>query len=377
MHSGGGARTLDRMICRILITMCLVLALASRSSAGGEDDHLFEVAVGAKTGFIDRTGRLVLTADCLHAWGYSEGLFVASDGKRLGFKDRTGKTVIPLRFAWVSPFSGGLAQVGIEHGSRGETRTGYVDRRGRVVIPAIYDFAHDFTDDRALVYRRDDRLAFIDRRGRVAIRLDDYDFAGTFSEGLVWVMTKDRRFGYLDREGRVVIPVRLGSASEFSEGLAAARPRRDAELPFDVPIADCGYIDHSGRFVIPPRFSGGSKFSEGLALVETGAMQVRSLNRSGREIARGRLAFVDRAGKTVIDLPEETVLARDFHEGRAYVELTDGRKGFIDTRGRRVVELGGNVASANDFEHGLVKVHFEDRRVGYVDRAGAYVWKPE
>ena len=96
----------------------------------GEDfaDGRAVVKVGEKYGYIDKTGALVIPATLDRGMKFSEGLAAARLDKLYGYVDRAGKWTISPRFAWVRPFTNGLAWVG-EPGARGA----YIDPTGRVV----------------------------------------------------------------------------------------------------------------------------------------------------------------------------------------------------------------------------------------------------
>ena len=86
------------------------------------------VKVGDKYGYIDKTGTVVIPATFDRAMKFSERLAAARLDKHYGYIDPAGKWAISPRFAWVRPFTGGLAWVG-EPGARGA----YIDAAGRVV----------------------------------------------------------------------------------------------------------------------------------------------------------------------------------------------------------------------------------------------------
>jgi hypothetical protein len=46
-----------------------------------------------KTGFIDKTGKIIINPQFDDAWGFREGLAKVWIGKKLGYVDKTGKYV--------------------------------------------------------------------------------------------------------------------------------------------------------------------------------------------------------------------------------------------------------------------------------------------
>jgi len=64
-----------------------------------------------------------------------------------GYIDKTGAWVIPPRFSWAGPFSGGVAEVGLDSQPRGVPfgpmitggKSGYIDKTGRILFEWEWD----------------------------------------------------------------------------------------------------------------------------------------------------------------------------------------------------------------------------------------------
>src|SRR5882672_3458348 len=103
---------------------------------------LFPVVRDHKTGYIDKTGKIVIEPQFKgYAGEFSEGLALISidtDGvshyMKFGFIDTTGKIVIQPHFDEVRHFSDGLALVSVGRSH------GYIDKTGRAVIEPRLDF---------------------------------------------------------------------------------------------------------------------------------------------------------------------------------------------------------------------------------------------
>ncbi|HNC45726.1 MAG TPA: WG repeat-containing protein, partial [Acidobacteriota bacterium] len=81
-----------------------------------------------KCGYIDKSGKLVISPEFELAESFSEGLAaVRIDCNLWGYINRTGKLVIEPQFRSVKRFSGGLAEITI-----GE-RWGYINQSGKVI----------------------------------------------------------------------------------------------------------------------------------------------------------------------------------------------------------------------------------------------------
>lgn len=331
-----------------------------------------------------------------------------------GFIDKTGKLVIgfdvwPKGTAAVGEFREGLATISVKKGGRppGDAPdaevplVGYVDATGRVVIEPRYNYAFDFHRGLAYFVSGNSR-GYIDRRGQVVVDLDrdcaggpghvqaislgvcvpevnlnspNFQFEG-FVEGLAASANgfrKGAKYGFVNRLGELVIPYRfeprfghhgnLEYMGHFSEGLAAVKLGERY-----------GYIDKKGDFVIPPQFVSAEDFSEGLAYAADGT----------------RVGYIDRAGRWVIDGKDWISPGSKFKEGLAAVHFRvksgDGKTerylaGYINQTGLVVIEP--RFDSAGDFTNGVAKVYIAavlgvpwECGFGYIDHTGKYIWEP-
>jgi hypothetical protein len=148
------------------------------------------------------------------------------------------------------------------------------------------------------------------------------------------ILNKDARGdhrGYIDRNGNVVLKVpNAVLVGRFSEGLAAVGLK-----------GKVGFVDHAGKLVIDPAFQSGSiplahVFSEGLATVAVG----------------GKLGFIDRTGKMIISPQFDWVT--DFSEGRAITKMDGGDPIYIDKTGRHIFRAFR--VHADKFSEGLAAV---------------------
>ncbi len=136
-------------------------------------EGLAAVKVEDQWGYVDPSGQFVIAPEFEKAGFFSEGLANAHvlDGRatRTGFIDRTGKMVIvldeglfPLR-----PFSQGLAMVvrPVRKGEEMEGECGFVDKSGKIVIPLKFPFVAPFAKGVSCV-RVGDRMGYIDKTGK-------------------------------------------------------------------------------------------------------------------------------------------------------------------------------------------------------------------
>ena len=169
------------------IFLGLILFASSTVGQAQESSQLYQVTVGGKFGFIDRSGKLVIQpifdGDRYMPSDFAEGLSEFKDMKALP----------------KYPFS----------------KEGYMDKAGRIVIKPQFDVAYDFSNGRAKVVIGD-LTSFIDKTGNQVIKLGPYQAASSFKEGLAAVHS-NFEFWYIDTDGKTVISRRPGNQRRLGE----------------------------------------------------------------------------------------------------------------------------------------------------------------
>ncbi|WP_425617449.1 WG repeat-containing protein [Anatilimnocola sp. NA78] len=291
-----------------------------------EEDQLFERRA---SGFIDERGEFVIgpgpppkfrfpgdrndySYDDFHD-GYAR--FHLGDATGLsGYIDRTGQLVIPPKFADASDFSEGLACVSLPRADGspfGPKRTGFINLAGEFVIPAKRSFVASGFSDGLCVLDVQDRAGdwqpeVIDAKGKTIIRAGRFSGIGKFAAGLARVV-KDRKVGYIDTSGTVVIPLQFDQLSDLEGGDYATGQKGGMHFVVDRSgncVAEInlgiefdagrfsgglatirsqdkvGYVNVSGELAIPLQFDRGEDFRGELALVQQGACK-GYINRQG------------------------------------------------------------------------------------------------
>jgi hypothetical protein len=259
-------------------------------------EGLAYVASGEVSGYIDRTGKMVirLKPDEQRASDFSEGMAMIWKPNGHTFIDRSGRIVIDTRFAHAEPFSEGLAAVSIARGER--EKYGFINKNGKMVIPPRFDPIVRWTDMGAY------GLSFT-----------------SFSQGVARVRV-GKLWGYIDKKGDFVIPPRFSDAADFSEGLACV-----------VEGGKAGFVDKSGRWRIKPRFQA---FSIESYSFRQGMSPAIVLNEKGN----GQFGFIDRTGRMIIE-PRFGAASPFNDEGVALVYEIDQSRNlmvprYIDTTGK-------------------------------------------
>jgi WG containing repeat len=326
---------------------------AGPQSSADDTGALFPVGAHGKSGYIDKTGKVVIPLQFYRAYPFHEGMaFVQmyqdlANPRRLELQpiDKTGKVILGQEYSYAGPFAEGMALVEVPwshsffHIDKGGL--GYIDKTGKMVIPLQgFEIASSFTEGLAAV-KDHGKWGYIDKTGKMVIS-PQFSGAHGFSEGLAEV-EDNKKWGYIDTTGKMVIPPQYEVAYKHSEGLAAVKDG-----------GRWGYIDKTGKMVIPPRFSDAYGFSEGLAGVQDGK----------------KWGYIDKAGKMVI-APQFDVAWR--HSGGLAAVKTDGKWGYVDATGNMVIPA--RFDDAGTFADGLAAVR-QGKEGGYIDNTGKCVWGP-
>jgi WG containing repeat len=330
----------------------------------------------ASVGFIDRTGRTVISPQFADACPFSDGIASVriKNSPDMKYVDRKGSVVVP-RPNWINKDPDPhLFSVSING------KYGYQDKSGHLILPPKWDAAYEFVDGVAVVATdgaklektgpRQEKSFLIDDAGQVVFNFGKLKPFGRYSDGLLRVLDPDtNKCGFINSKGKLAINLRTGIYENFSQGRASAKP---------VPSGRTGIIDSSGRLVVQPIYDLIGVYSEGLASFKLGD------NRG----------YLDKDGKVAIQLPHDASRLGEFHEGLAEVSIggtpiafDDPRGqpgahiGFIDKTGKFIIppQFSGEGCFEHGFYEGLAAVGVgtgETERFGYIDRTGKFVIQP-
>jgi len=160
---------------------------------------------------------------------------LVSEGGEYGYIDKTGRFVISPQFQGADSFSEGLAPVLFSDGTYG-----YIDSTGRTVAPYNIKGGR-FSNGLAPVYASDG-TSYIDKTGNTVIAPQKYvAYTDGSEEGLICVQLRaSQKVGCMDKTGQFVIPAQFDDVHVY-QGL------------FSVLIGDkSGWMDTTGNYVWRP-----------------------------------------------------------------------------------------------------------------------------
>ncbi|HKV37883.1 MAG TPA: WG repeat-containing protein, partial [Blastocatellia bacterium] len=216
---------------------------------------------------------------------FSDGLALVNAGtltrRNFGFIDRSGKMVITPRYLDAESFTEGVACVGLVN-EKG-FKFGYIDKTGAFVIKPQFDSAASFSEGYAPV-SNGVNVSLIQKKSLQAYRCTcSYDPSnepqGLFIRpppGDAGVEPDEDEHGtaaLIGKDGQPLLKPDHRDLGQFSEGLAP------------VQFSDgWGYIDTSATVVIAPQFAAAECFANGLARVRTDANGVAFINHQGKVV---------------------------------------------------------------------------------------------
>ena len=314
-----------------------------------------------------------------------------------GYIDRSAKVVIPPQFVETRDFSEGLAVVKAFVPDFLYPLAGVIDTSGAWVIQPAYEKIGTFHEGyaRAQLHDQYGTWVLMSKSGNT-VKVPSADVTpdsmqvGEMSEGLISFSPTGEKFGFMDTVGSLAVPVIYASVRPFHEGLANAC--QDT----------CGYVDIHGQVVIPLVYSAGLDFDGGKAgvcngrkcgyVTKTGAFtaspevfllahlfgqHIAEHNADGRHVLYkdGLFGFVDDHGSVAIKPHFKD--AQEFSEGLAAVTEDEyGTCGYIDKTGKLVIPA--IFGSCDKFAGGLAAIDRFDANqgtsIGYIDKKGHPLW---
>lgn len=226
----------------------------SHSNAGGFSEGVAVLYTSAGAMIIDEDGELVANMKGYDCYGeFSEGLLRAYDqtDRSYGYIDKTGKVVISAKYGGAMPFSEGVAAVktysySIMNGNKVYSQ--YIDKNGNQVIGTFNNEECDsFSEGIARVisndYTVENKYRYIDKSGKT-ISKRRYSWGAAFSDGLAAAHREDEMGNqvgvYIDKSGDEVLTFEGYYCESFRDGLAPIQKGDKYAC-----------IDKSGKMIVP------------------------------------------------------------------------------------------------------------------------------
>lgn len=305
-----------------------------------------------------------------NAKGETSPLFIIWQKNKMGFMDSTGKIVISPIYDWVENFNEGRAIITVND------KKGFIDETGLIIAEPKFDNAMDFHNGHARV-QLGLKWGFIDKAGALIIE-PKYTIINNFSDGLARVIDDSSKNCYINLKGEIVFKSRFIS-SDFNEGLALINDK-----------GKMGYMDTTGKIVIVPKFNEAFDFKNGLAKV---IIKVDSVG------YHPVTYYINKTGKIVNELPSQFFSDGLFFNGNSYIdksgkvlfycnleytsnEFKEGlvavrmgfKQGYIDKTGN--IKIEPKFEEANGFSQGIASVRV-GIKWGYINKNGEMIIKPQ
>lgn len=334
-----------------------------------------------------------------HNRKFSEGLAPVSqttwDGDKIGFVDKSGKVVITPQFSEVGDFHEGLAsarpyyskekfqnQNEEEPGPRDSKlpKWGYIDKTGRWVIPPQFESPGVFKNGVAPVLFPSDGgnqsiAALIDPLGKIIFQTNSYQIPNLIGE-VYCVQQSAGQKGLVDLKGNWVIPPHYDLIEAFSdESNKFVYPYANVfntnvqqlngeapELYFKVGKDGLvGVANAAGKILIPPRYFDILAFNNGVATFGE----------------HGRVGFVDVNGRVI--MPADFTSASPYDD--IIVVMDAGKYRVLDKTGKDIPGLSIDApiyaGGANGWLSEGRAGFYKNGKVGYLNNKGEIVIPPK
>ncbi|MCL6482347.1 MAG: WG repeat-containing protein, partial [Firmicutes bacterium] len=144
-----------------------------------DNSGLYPINVNGKFGFMDRSGKTVITPQFDGVTRFSEGLAAVRVGSKWGYINTKGTVVITPQFDAAAHFRYGRAIVQLSR------RYGYIDKEGKYVTPPTFLWASDFSGGFAAVQMADGAWALVNKSGKTMLLAGVDKLGGEFNSGLL------------------------------------------------------------------------------------------------------------------------------------------------------------------------------------------------
>jgi hypothetical protein len=312
----------------------------------------------AKWGYLNKDGELAISAKFDGAGDFQNGVayvqigfhgfssppesFQRIDHRKTGFIDRSGALILSPNYDSGYVVNSNCFRVLIKN-SRSSADWFFVDRQGQRISEPKTNFGENGVAKQCEFFETDDLAAcqfgfqpdakvhfwekkkvgkwgYINRRGEWVIepRYEEaFDFVlQDLAPVKFGVKDAVASWGYINRKGNMVIPPTFRRALYFCDGLASVEVGDDRNQK-------SGFIDKSGRFVIGPSFRYAGHFHRGRAIVRTQDDRSGVIDKAGSWVVKPNF---DDLGRSI---SQDGLLAACVEKSR---ENPLGKWGYITVR---------------------------------------------
>lgn len=230
---------------------------------------------GRKIGYVNKTGKIVISPRFMNAGYFHEGLASAQVGDReaakWGFIDESGDFKIPPKFGTARNFRNGAAIVEVEG------LTGLIDKTGNYIVkPSLRNISELGSNFLGVTLRGKVGILspsgkwllppehiriydFKEERGRVSSHPDGllrnpFYYEG-FGKDKIFKIWTQNQVGIIDENGKFLLPAIYDEVLSLCDGVAAVRVN-----------GKIGFVKADGKYLIQPQFDQTTPFADVIAV---------------------------------------------------------------------------------------------------------------
>lgn len=235
------------------------------------------------------------------------------------------------------------------------TKWGYINDKGQMVISPHYDHADDFQENGLAIVTIKDMNGLINQQDQFVVE-PKYGTIARFAEGRA-VVINEQGFRVIDEKGTVLTEKPYSFIGMYQEGRALFS-QVDSQ-----GMGRYGYLDRDGNEVIPARYENGTDFAEGRAVVRTKKNEFVLIGRNGERLHTFSYAFVGQPGDGLL----------------VFQQTDNGQYGYVDEKGNVVITP--RYLSAQTFQKGRAVVNmsfdYSKNQYGLIDKKGNFIISPQ
>jgi hypothetical protein len=208
-----------------------------------------EVMENEKWGLIDQSGETIVKPQYSYISDFSENEIIATDDSRKSYLLDGNGSILFQTEGSIDKLSCGLAAFNKPAG-KDKSIWGYINVEGKVIIEPEYEWAQEFTGDKAIVKISEGHFGIIDKAGKLLEEITN-DYITNLSDDTFVFSRIDKvygqKYGYMTVDGKVLLDAVYSNAEEFEGGLAIVNAAKDFGNEF-------GVINKKGEFIIPTKY---------------------------------------------------------------------------------------------------------------------------